>query len=626
MFSSETPNYGLPKYAPLDHPDFLTDFNNAFKKIDEALFDNKTQGLDVKEEVDAIAVRLDDVEQLANTLQARVNELVSLEDNETFIALKTQVEGLATEVSTAKKVIGNNKSTITATRNALDAVSLRVDAVETKVADLQHEMTEHDNTFTAINSALEQLRSSTGRIDTKLLIVETQSDKNAQDIIATRQEVAEYHGNVTTLESEVSTLRTQVTSNTGRVTQVEKNIVKNNTTTGSLKTEVESLKVSDTALNNRVTTMDDRLVALEQGSGGSGETVTNEALNAVLNRVSNLESTTTAQQALITTANSKGVENAGRIDGLETGLANVEADITENDTAITTLTQTVSELQAKDIVIEGNVTAADTKAQGALDGLATLRTNTEADHTKLETVEEVVNVHTTDIANNKVEIQSVKNALEEVSGTGGELTGLTGRTSALEEKVQTLENNDTVQDQMIQANADAIASTRGNGFTSAMTNVALKSLIDSKPSTAGVTLPLTTGNINFPSSDYTDGYTTTMYNTGNGTNTNKGSGGKPVLLLKEMSRITVSISVGTIEYPETYTVKLDLYGLNGTVLYSQSVTKAYTNSFNEVGITIGDITTIVIPVISITRNGTPSGGSYKCIARLNKITNGLRLA
>lgn len=37
MSSNTTPNYGLPQYAANDHPDFLTEINEAYKTIDTVL-------------------------------------------------------------------------------------------------------------------------------------------------------------------------------------------------------------------------------------------------------------------------------------------------------------------------------------------------------------------------------------------------------------------------------------------------------------------------------------------------------------------------------------------------------------------------------------------------------------
>lgn len=37
MYSNETPTLKLPQYTVDDHPDFLTDINRAFIKIDNAV-------------------------------------------------------------------------------------------------------------------------------------------------------------------------------------------------------------------------------------------------------------------------------------------------------------------------------------------------------------------------------------------------------------------------------------------------------------------------------------------------------------------------------------------------------------------------------------------------------------
>ena len=37
MYSKKTEKYGFPQYLPYDHPDFLTDFNSFFERLDVQL-------------------------------------------------------------------------------------------------------------------------------------------------------------------------------------------------------------------------------------------------------------------------------------------------------------------------------------------------------------------------------------------------------------------------------------------------------------------------------------------------------------------------------------------------------------------------------------------------------------
>lgn len=50
MFTATTKNLKLPQYQPNDRPDFLTDFNEAFRRIDDwsIKVDNQLKGLTQK--------------------------------------------------------------------------------------------------------------------------------------------------------------------------------------------------------------------------------------------------------------------------------------------------------------------------------------------------------------------------------------------------------------------------------------------------------------------------------------------------------------------------------------------------------------------------------------------------
>lgn len=66
MFTGKpTTNLGLPIFEPDDHPDFLTDFNEAFRRID-------TNSIEVREAHESL-------EQRVRVLEEKVARLESLE-------------------------------------------------------------------------------------------------------------------------------------------------------------------------------------------------------------------------------------------------------------------------------------------------------------------------------------------------------------------------------------------------------------------------------------------------------------------------------------------------------------------------------------------------------------------
>lgn len=59
MFTgTETNNLGLPQFTPNDHPDFLTDINDAFRKIDKAIGDCRNKNAELQELINALESRV----------------------------------------------------------------------------------------------------------------------------------------------------------------------------------------------------------------------------------------------------------------------------------------------------------------------------------------------------------------------------------------------------------------------------------------------------------------------------------------------------------------------------------------------------------------------------------------
>lgn len=73
MCSGTTNNLGLPHYEASDHPDFLSEINDAFKKLDEVIFDlQKREAAHVLE----IENLTDEVGQLKKSI-AELSKLVA---------------------------------------------------------------------------------------------------------------------------------------------------------------------------------------------------------------------------------------------------------------------------------------------------------------------------------------------------------------------------------------------------------------------------------------------------------------------------------------------------------------------------------------------------------------------
>lgn len=59
-----TPNLKLPIFEPNDHPDFLTDFNDAFKRIDEVIGETKEILKQHKTKIEQLETRVSELESV----------------------------------------------------------------------------------------------------------------------------------------------------------------------------------------------------------------------------------------------------------------------------------------------------------------------------------------------------------------------------------------------------------------------------------------------------------------------------------------------------------------------------------------------------------------------------------
>lgn len=97
MFSKETKNLGLPQWQPKDHPDFLTDMNEAFEKIDGGITEAKENDDLVKATAEAVDTLNEKVASLETTVLGLPTQTDIDAIDEKITSLETTVIGLPTQ-------------------------------------------------------------------------------------------------------------------------------------------------------------------------------------------------------------------------------------------------------------------------------------------------------------------------------------------------------------------------------------------------------------------------------------------------------------------------------------------------------------------------------------------------
>lgn len=181
MFSKQTEKLGLPQWIGTDHPDFLTDINDAFKKIDE-------NAAGVATEIDGLPDR---VKQLADTVTNQQASIATIEgdvasDKIAISNLQTavapvegqgqQIEALGTRIDTAEQKISNVEQDITELQTGIGSTDSNVEQLAGNISDLQSFQTSQESKNTDIEKDISDLQTSVGNNQTAIESLESFQD------------------------------------------------------------------------------------------------------------------------------------------------------------------------------------------------------------------------------------------------------------------------------------------------------------------------------------------------------------------------------------------------------------------------------------------------------------------
>lgn len=200
MFEKSTPNLGLPQWSPKDHPDFLTDMNNAFKVLDERVHAED-------ESADAIAQLVEKVNKLTEDLTAVTADVEVLKD--TFNAdeieqMKDNINTLTDNVANITTAIQNHAASITEITSHLSVIDSDITAIKSTIVEHTSRISNNETAVTNLNTALSALEGTVNGISTLLSTVET-------DLQTAQSDIDGLDTRITATNTAVSSLQTDVT-------------------------------------------------------------------------------------------------------------------------------------------------------------------------------------------------------------------------------------------------------------------------------------------------------------------------------------------------------------------------------------------------------------------------------
>lgn len=207
MYSKETKNLKLPQWTPCDHPDFLTDMNDAMNKIDDGYGQAAHDHQELKEKVEALSVDFVAVKEQVEELKEKVDRLSELEDNPVFIELSNKVTALE---STVDGIIQTDNRQDADLQNLTNQIETIKSDIETLVARVDN----HDAEFTIHDREIRELKQE---------VIHLQND--VDDL---RKHVIEFETKVATMEVKVGHIEGEQITQNDRITQVEQSVADQN--------------------------------------------------------------------------------------------------------------------------------------------------------------------------------------------------------------------------------------------------------------------------------------------------------------------------------------------------------------------------------------------------------------
>ena len=185
MYSKETPNLKLPQWQPLDHPDFLTDFNESFKKLDElgqVIPDNEKQ----QEQIDNLTQQIVDLTEVIKELEDRIDNMsdveVILQMKEDIDRLKAEVTALTEKNATQDTSIGEITAHLTIIDSDISAIKQRLDDYKETIDSNTAAISQNSQSITELENSLATLQTTVTNILTRLSAVEQLANQNTNNI------------------------------------------------------------------------------------------------------------------------------------------------------------------------------------------------------------------------------------------------------------------------------------------------------------------------------------------------------------------------------------------------------------------------------------------------------------
>lgn len=330
--SNHTENYDLPIWEGEDVTSWMTQVNDAMNKIDDGIYDAKSEAAKV------VGMAADAV-KVANDAKTHVDETVV--EVSKYDARITAVEGLTAEHTGDITALNKRADQADAEIHSLEATQKKTnedlatlaDTVKTNKEDCDNQISE---TNAAVSTLSEAVSANKADIDGKMVIVNKALDtltenvgknkaaieKNTEDIKGNTAYIEKVEDDLDILSTAVSTINQTVGQHTTKISTLEGEVT-------ALEDNVDANTKAIAETNKAVTSIDDRVTTLE----GKVQSI-EPALSTATNDIATLKTTTAQHTSSIDTLTENVTSNSSAIDELETHYTDLSGKVDTNTTDI----------------------------------------------------------------------------------------------------------------------------------------------------------------------------------------------------------------------------------------------------------------------------------------------------
>lgn len=326
MFTGEaTPNLGLPQWEGGDHPEWLTDMNPAFKKIDESI---------------------GELTGTANEANKLIKEIIPIvtENTEKITSLDTREES---DRAYLQQQVDTLKNADLYIHGILDAMQVVDDELKENVKDLDRRLKEEEGTTAGFSSAAgntvmdyyNRLKTSLENhvIDYTKLVTDFQAHVDDWDTKYTdlNQRLTDVEQDIPVLDNRITALEDWKSPFAQQVAELEERF-------GVVDSEFVNLKKSFAILQDNVNELDTAVHQLESGQVLQDAEI--EKLKTQIGEVSGNGSDNTQN---IEQLKADVADTANKVTNMDTRLSTLETQVSDNTSVIADLQSSVSDTENK---------------------------------------------------------------------------------------------------------------------------------------------------------------------------------------------------------------------------------------------------------------------------------------